>query len=129
MPVGGVFGGWSLDQVGEGPLLIEPGQFPSGLGMVGPAWPDLVGEVVGVLHTQHGFHPVEELGEFLVALLVVHREPEPRGWGVVVLISQEAEDLLDLAPEFRDVAQHSRVSLLRAGDRAYLDRQRFDVAA
>jgi hypothetical protein len=37
VPVGGVFRGGPFGEVGEGPLLVEPAQFPSDFGVVGPA--------------------------------------------------------------------------------------------
>ena len=58
VPVGGVFRRWPFGQVGVGPELVEPGEFPSGFGVVRPAGPDLVGEVVDVLGAEDGFDPV-----------------------------------------------------------------------
>src|SRR5690349_14302833 len=54
VPVGGVLGGWAFGQVGVGPELVEPGQFPEGFWVVGPAGSDLAGQVAGVLGAEHG---------------------------------------------------------------------------
>jgi hypothetical protein len=58
VPVGGVFRRWPSGQVGVGPELVEPGQFPRGFGVIRPAGPDLAGEVAGVLGAQDGLDPV-----------------------------------------------------------------------
>ena len=68
MPVRRVFGVGSFGEVGGGPELVQPSQLPSGLWMVRPAGPDLVGEVVGVLGAEHGFDPVEQFAELLLAV-------------------------------------------------------------
>lgn len=120
VPVGGVSWDGPSSQVGGGPEMVEPGQFPSSLGMVGPAWSDLVREVVGVLRTEDGFDPVGQFAELLVALLLGHPEPEPGRWSGVVLLAEDREDLFDLVTEVADVVQGGRVFALHPVECAYL---------
>src|SRR6266700_4916903 len=129
VPVGGVFRGWAAGQVGAGPELVEPGQLPHGIRVVGPAGPDLAGEVIRVLGAEDGFDPVGQFAEALVALLAGHGEPEPLAGGGLVVVAEDGEDLLDLAAQFGDAVEHGGVLLLGAGEVVDAGGEGFDAAA
>ena len=127
VPVGGVFRRGSFGEVGAAPELVEPGQFPEGFGVAGPAGPDLLGQVAGVLGAQDGLDPVGQLAKLVLASLVVQGEPEPSGRRALVLFGEQGEDPLDLALQLGDAIEGGGVLVLGACDLICPRGERFDV--